>query len=246
MPSRLTPHSAHPSWDHADIAGTAPSRVARRTGPKAQGAQGHDVRRPSRSRRAGQLLHAADAAVLPSHYEPFGIVALEAAATGIPLVTSNVGGLGEAVINGADRHVLPAARHRRPGRSCPRRPRRPRRRPAHGRSPRANGSRRTSTGTRSPARPRRCTSPPNAVSANRTGGAPSSNTRSRTGRSHRGGDRHVPFEPKVIGHRCGTCPRSRGSRPRHRGPARAAPAVATAATRARRIRGRSAPRLICR
>ena len=47
-----------------------------------------------------QLLHTADAAVLPSHYEPFGIVALEAAATGIPLVTSNVGGLGEAVING--------------------------------------------------------------------------------------------------------------------------------------------------
>ena len=46
------------------------------------------------------LLHSADAAVLPSHYEPFGIVALEAAATGIPLVTSNVGGLGEAVING--------------------------------------------------------------------------------------------------------------------------------------------------
>ena len=47
-----------------------------------------------------QLLHGADAAVLPSHYEPFGIVALEAAATGTPLVTSNVGGLGEAVING--------------------------------------------------------------------------------------------------------------------------------------------------
>ncbi|MDT5302181.1 MAG: glycogen synthase, partial [Mycobacterium sp.] len=40
------------------------------------------------------------AAVLPSHYEPFGIVALEAAATGAPLVTSNVGGLGEAVIDG--------------------------------------------------------------------------------------------------------------------------------------------------
>jgi len=47
-----------------------------------------------------RLLHSADAAVLPSHYEPFGIVALEAAATGIPLVTSNVGGLGEAVIDG--------------------------------------------------------------------------------------------------------------------------------------------------
>jgi len=47
-----------------------------------------------------RLLHTADAAVLPSHYEPFGIVALEAAATGMPLVTSNVGGLGEAVIDG--------------------------------------------------------------------------------------------------------------------------------------------------
>jgi glycogen(starch) synthase len=45
-------------------------------------------------------LHTADLAILPSHYEPFGIVALEAAATGIPLATSNVGGLGEAVIDG--------------------------------------------------------------------------------------------------------------------------------------------------
>ncbi|TFV60347.1 glycosyltransferase family 1 protein [Mycobacterium sp. PS03-16] len=46
------------------------------------------------------MLHTADAAVLPSHYEPFGIVALEAAATGTPLVTSTAGGLGEAVIDG--------------------------------------------------------------------------------------------------------------------------------------------------
>lgn len=45
-------------------------------------------------------LHRADAAVLPSHYEPFGLAALEAAAAGIPLVTSDTGGLGEAVING--------------------------------------------------------------------------------------------------------------------------------------------------
>lgn len=47
-----------------------------------------------------ELLHRADVAVLPSHYEPFGIVALEAAAAGAPLVTSAVGGLGEAVIDG--------------------------------------------------------------------------------------------------------------------------------------------------
>jgi glycogen synthase len=46
------------------------------------------------------VLHRADAAVLPSHYEPFGIVALEAAAAGTPLVTSDIGGLGEAVIDG--------------------------------------------------------------------------------------------------------------------------------------------------
>ncbi|MCV7257295.1 glycosyltransferase family 4 protein [Mycobacterium shimoidei] len=45
-------------------------------------------------------LHRADVVVLPSHYEPFGIVALEAAAAGTPLVTSNIGGLGEAVIDG--------------------------------------------------------------------------------------------------------------------------------------------------
>ncbi|BBZ14698.1 glycosyltransferase family 4 protein [Mycobacterium branderi] len=45
-------------------------------------------------------LHRADAAVLPSHYEPFGLAALEAAAAGTPLVTTNIGGLGEAVING--------------------------------------------------------------------------------------------------------------------------------------------------
>ncbi|MFC3241380.1 glycosyltransferase [Gordonia humi] len=46
------------------------------------------------------LMHRCDAIVLPSRYEPFGIVALEAAATGIPLVTSSAGGLGEAVTDG--------------------------------------------------------------------------------------------------------------------------------------------------
>ena len=48
-----------------------------------------------------RLLHRCDVALLPSHYEPFGIVALEAAAAGAPLVTSDVGGLGEAVIDGS-------------------------------------------------------------------------------------------------------------------------------------------------
>lgn len=38
--------------------------------------------------------------VLPSRYEPFGIVALEAAAAGAPLVASTAGGLGELVVDG--------------------------------------------------------------------------------------------------------------------------------------------------
>ncbi len=46
------------------------------------------------------LLHRVDVAVLPSRYEPFGIVALEAIAAGTPLVVTDVGGLGEAVIDG--------------------------------------------------------------------------------------------------------------------------------------------------
>ncbi|RZS39032.1 (1-_4)-alpha-D-glucan synthase (UDP-glucose) [Herbihabitans rhizosphaerae] len=45
-------------------------------------------------------LAAADAVVLPSRYEPFGIVALEAAAAGAPLVASTAGGLGEVVVQG--------------------------------------------------------------------------------------------------------------------------------------------------
>ena len=55
-----------------------------------------------------RLLHRADIAVLPSHYEPFGIVALEAAAAGTPLVTSDAGGLGEAVIDGRTGLSFPA------------------------------------------------------------------------------------------------------------------------------------------
>ncbi|GGM35921.1 glycogen synthase [Longimycelium tulufanense] len=46
------------------------------------------------------LLAAADAVVLPSRYEPFGIVALEAAAAGAPLVASTAGGLGDLVVDG--------------------------------------------------------------------------------------------------------------------------------------------------
>jgi glycogen(starch) synthase len=46
------------------------------------------------------LFAAADVAVVPSLYEPFGIVALEAAAAGTPLVVAEVGGLADLVANG--------------------------------------------------------------------------------------------------------------------------------------------------
>ncbi|OPX86283.1 MAG: 1,4-alpha-glucan branching enzyme [Pelotomaculum sp. PtaB.Bin104] len=46
------------------------------------------------------LLGLAAVAVFPSLYEPFGIVALEAMAAGIPVVVSDVGGLGDIVRHG--------------------------------------------------------------------------------------------------------------------------------------------------
>ncbi|NLY91149.1 MAG: glycosyltransferase family 4 protein [Firmicutes bacterium] len=46
------------------------------------------------------LFSAADVAVFPSFYEPFGIVALEAMAAGTPVVVTDTGGLGEVVHHG--------------------------------------------------------------------------------------------------------------------------------------------------
>ncbi len=44
-----------------------------------------------------RLYAVAEVAVFPSLYEPFGIVALEAMAAGVPVVTSDAGGFGEVV-----------------------------------------------------------------------------------------------------------------------------------------------------
>jgi glycogen(starch) synthase len=43
------------------------------------------------------LMSSADVLVVPSVYEPFGIVALEGMATGVPVVASQVGGLSEVI-----------------------------------------------------------------------------------------------------------------------------------------------------
>lgn len=50
---------------------------------------------------------AADVAVVPSIYEPFGIVALEAMAAGTPLIVSATGGLAELVDDGATGLCVP-------------------------------------------------------------------------------------------------------------------------------------------
>lgn len=53
------------------------------------------------------LLKAADVIVVPSLYEPFGIVALAAMAAKTPVVASDVGGLSELISDGESVKVLP-------------------------------------------------------------------------------------------------------------------------------------------
>ena len=50
---------------------------------------------------------AADVTVLPSHYESFGMVALEAMACGSPVVASRVGGLTTTVRDGVTGFLVP-------------------------------------------------------------------------------------------------------------------------------------------
>lgn len=49
-----------------------------------------------------QILCAADVFLLPSHYEAFGLAALEAMACGVPVVASDVGGVSELVEEGTN------------------------------------------------------------------------------------------------------------------------------------------------
>ncbi len=50
---------------------------------------------------------AADVCVVPSHYEPFGLVAIEAMASRTPVIASNVGGLKFSVVNGETGLLVP-------------------------------------------------------------------------------------------------------------------------------------------
>ena len=54
------------------------------------------------------VLHAADAFVLPTLYDPFPNAVLEALASGLPVITSTGSGAAEVVISGLNGHVLDA------------------------------------------------------------------------------------------------------------------------------------------
>lgn len=51
---------------------------------------------------------AADVCVVPSHYEPFGLVAIEAMASGTPVIASDVGGLQYTVVSEQTGLLVPA------------------------------------------------------------------------------------------------------------------------------------------
>jgi len=62
---------------------------------------------PQPQRRLRLFYAAADATVMPSYYESFGMVALEAMACGSPVVASRVGGLTTTIQDGATGHLVP-------------------------------------------------------------------------------------------------------------------------------------------
>jgi glycosyltransferase involved in cell wall biosynthesis len=65
------------------------------------------VRLAGASRDTAPLYRASDLAVIPSHWESFGISAVEAMASGLPVVASAVGGLTDYVVDGENGRLVP-------------------------------------------------------------------------------------------------------------------------------------------
>jgi D-inositol-3-phosphate glycosyltransferase len=54
---------------------------------------------------------AADITIMPSHYESFGLVAVESMASGTPVIASNVGGLSYTVVDGETGYLVEEENH---------------------------------------------------------------------------------------------------------------------------------------
>jgi glycosyltransferase involved in cell wall biosynthesis len=54
-----------------------------------------------------RLMHAADLAIQPSHFEALGLSAVEALACGVPVIATAVGGLVDFVIDGVNGRTCP-------------------------------------------------------------------------------------------------------------------------------------------
>jgi D-inositol-3-phosphate glycosyltransferase len=95
--------------DEPDHGHAARGHAARLRGRVAALGLGDRVRflGPQPQRRLRFFYAAADATVMPSYYESFGMVALEAMACGSPVVASRVGGLTTTVKDGVTGYLVP-------------------------------------------------------------------------------------------------------------------------------------------